>query len=89
MRIHMRFERSNKEHTQLTIFINGQNCGKLCIGTDDAVGFHQILAHGAQTSLDEFVSTGQVWSPPGTHRGIIEQQRFHDSLNNEVRSVKP
>ena len=62
MKLHMRFDDSNAQHTRMTIFINGGNCGQLCVRTDDAVHLHMILAYGLSLPTDEFVSSGRVWS---------------------------
>lgn len=64
MKIHMRFDESNAEHTRLTLFINGSNCGRLCVRTDDVIHLHMVLSHGLSMPTDEFVSSGKVWSPP-------------------------
>lgn len=61
MKIHMRFDASNAEHTRITLFINGANCGQLCVRTDDAVHLHMVLAYGLNMPEDEFVSSGRVW----------------------------
>jgi hypothetical protein len=61
MKIHIRFDESNEQHTRFTIFANGANCGQLCMRTDEAVHFHMIVAHGTSAQLDEFVSSGLVY----------------------------
>lgn len=61
MKIHMRFDDSNSEHTRFTVFVNGKNCGQLCMGTEEAVTFHDILRCGPLKGTDEFVSSGVVY----------------------------
>lgn len=60
MKIHLRFDASNAEHTCATLFLNGKNCGQLCMGTEDVVVFHDILAVGCR-AVDQFVSSGVVY----------------------------
>lgn len=65
MKIHLRADKTNSVHTHFTVFINGQNCGQLCMGVDDAALFHQILGHGLNSLgihpvADTFKSTG-LW----------------------------
>lgn len=62
MKVHMRFDESNQEHTRITFFIDGKNVGQLCLGTEDAVALHMILSNGLNMPNDEFVSSGRVWS---------------------------
>jgi hypothetical protein len=61
MKLHMRIDKSDSQHTHITIFIDGKNCGNLCVGTDDVAHLHMILSHGMNMPGDEFVSSGYVW----------------------------
>ena len=60
MKIHLRFDDSNPAHTQMTVFINGANCGRLVMRTEEACSFHQILGIGCKHPIDKFVSDGKV-----------------------------
>ena len=64
MRIHIRFDSSNIIHTRFTIFINGGNCGQLCMRTNEACNFHQLLqmACSIAPEIDQFLSSGKVYS---------------------------
>ena len=62
MKIHIRFDDSNELHTIFTVFLNGGNCGQLTTRTDEAAYLHQIISNGCVDSVDEFVSTGEVWA---------------------------
>lgn len=59
MKIHMRFDESNAQHTRFTIFVNGANTGQLCMTTEEAVEFHTILENGLWTD-DTLISSGIV-----------------------------
>lgn len=60
MKIHMRFDDSNPTHTRFTIFIDGKNCGQLCMGTEESVRFHNIVNDGCIPPFEEFISSGAV-----------------------------
>lgn len=58
MKIHLRADSTNPEHTRFTTFIDGKNCGQLCMGTKDAVTFYMIVQNGLLKGTDEFVGSG-------------------------------
>ena len=60
MKIHLRFNESNSEHTRVTIFVNDANCGELCLRTSEVGSFHQIVSMGCVGRDDEFKSSGTV-----------------------------
>ena len=60
MKIHIRYDDSNKLHTRFTLFLNGANCGQLCTRTDEACNLHQLISSGCARGIDEFLSTGKV-----------------------------
>lgn len=59
MKIHLRFDDSNAEHTRATLFLNGANCGTLCAKTKEMLAMYQILSN--VTEIDTFVSSGHFW----------------------------
>lgn len=63
MKIHIRFDESNEQHTRFTVFVNGANAGQLCMQTEEAVTFYQIVMLGCGKGIDEFVGSGKVWPP--------------------------
>ena len=63
MKIHLRADSCNPAHLHFTVFINGQNCGQLCMAPEDAATFHMVLSHGLTLPSDSFVSSGE-WAPP-------------------------
>ena len=69
MRIHLRSDSPpGDSHQHFTVFVNGANAGKLCVLPQEAANFHQIVAMGCSSSVDEFVSTGEWIDPPGIER---------------------
>jgi len=59
MKVHLRADEHNAEHTRVTVFCNGANCGQLCFRNYEATQFHQIVAGGCGKDVDEFVSSGK------------------------------
>lgn len=64
MNIHIEFLTSDKHLTVFKIFTNDNPCGTLCMDTNDAGSFHQILAHGCAKGIDTFTSSGTVHHAP-------------------------
>jgi len=58
MNIHLRADHTNPEHTRFTVFIDGKNCGQLCLGTEDARSFYMLVQNGKHPELDTFVGSG-------------------------------
>ena len=65
MKIHLRADSTNKEHTRFTVFIDGKNCGEVCMGTLDARKFSNTVQNGLIVnkmtnflSEDTFMTTG-------------------------------
>jgi len=59
MKIHLRSESTDAVHTRFTVFIDGKNCGQLCLGTEDARRFYMIVYNGTHPELDTFVGSGR------------------------------
>lgn len=57
MRVHIRYDEGNFQHQHITLFINGKNCGKLCMGFEEAHIFSTILKNGCDPLFDEFVNS--------------------------------
>lgn len=63
MKIHMRFDRSDAAHQWVTLFIDGQNSGSLCMSPEQAITFHIVLQQGLHMPNDEFISSGKPYKP--------------------------
>lgn len=64
MKIHLRADSVTKEHTRITVFIDGKNCGDLCLGTEDARVFCNVIADGVSAgNIGNFITSGN-WNPP-------------------------
>ena len=61
MKIHLRIDSSNKQHTRFTIFEDGANCGQLCMNTPGFFNFYMIISQGLNLPEDEFIATGKAY----------------------------
>jgi len=66
MKIHVRIDESNPTHTRMTLFLNGQNCGQLCVGTEDIPTMKRVFANGMNPYTvddegDEYVESGKMF----------------------------
>ena len=59
MKITLRADEANGTHTRFTVFMNGGNCGQLCMREDEAGAFYMIISNGVHPKLDEFVGKGK------------------------------
>jgi len=60
MKIHLRADEADGQHTKFTIFMNGANCGQLVMNEDEAVFFHDlVMLTGYKLSTDELISSGR------------------------------
>ena len=71
----MRADECNPTHTRFTVFVNGANCGQLCMRADEATSFHQIVSLGCCDKVDEFRSSGKwiltTTSRPEGQNGLL------------------
>jgi len=52
-------DEANGVHTKFTVFMNGANCGQLCMTEEEAVFFHQVVMFsGWINETDEVFSKG-------------------------------
>lgn len=62
MKVHLRADSADGTHTKFTVFMNGANCGKLCMREEEAVFFHQLVMCStwpSKTFNDEVVASGR------------------------------
>lgn len=60
MKVHLRADEANGTHTRFTIFINGGNCGQLCMREEEAVYFHELVSRSNyKIETDEIYSSGK------------------------------
>jgi len=55
MKIHIKFTGTDPQHSHMSVFVNGQCCGELCMSPDEADWFYLCVQAGAK-----------ALSPPGT-----------------------
>ena len=58
--IHLRADSANGRHTRFTVFMNGVNCGQLCMLESEACFFRDALTFGRFLSPGEIISSG-LW----------------------------
>lgn len=59
MKLHLRADIVNDTHTRFTVFMNGANCGQLCMRREEAFFFHDIISlSGYRIAGDEIHSSG-------------------------------
>ena len=69
MKVHLRFDKGNEAHQELTVFVNGQNNGKLVLSPAQATWFYFIVQKGCEAlspaglSKIEFVGSGKCYYP--------------------------
>ena len=56
--IHLRADSANGRHTKFTVFMNGANCGQLCMTEDEAILFHDALMFSRYLTKQEIVTSG-------------------------------
>ena len=60
MEVHLRGDEATGKHTRFTVFMNGANCGQLCMSEEEAFFFHDtILRTPYRLSEDLLRSTGE------------------------------
>jgi|GEM_PF-5372890 len=59
MKIHLRADSANGEHTTFTVFMNGANCGQLRMREEVAIFFHEVVLRSTyKLPHDEYISSG-------------------------------
>ena len=56
--IHLRADSTNGKHTRFTVFMNGVNCGQLCMLESEANFFRDTLTFGRYLLPEEIKSSG-------------------------------
>ena len=59
VRLHLRADEANGTHTKVTVFMNGQNCGQLCMSEEQAIYFHHTVTMSHYTKPGEVISSGK------------------------------
>lgn len=61
MKVHLRADYANGVHTRFTVFMNGGNCGQLCMREDEAVFFHDVICHSTWKLPEDNIVTSGKW----------------------------
>jgi hypothetical protein len=73
MKIHLRADEASGQHTRFTVFMNGANCGQLCMREDEAVHFHEMVTRSEyKLPEDEYFSSGRWIKKDDGKEGTIE-----------------
>ncbi len=48
MKVHLRLDRDNGIHSTFTLFIDGHNCGRLVVSSEDAVPLYRVFETGCK-----------------------------------------
>ena len=60
MQLHLRADEANGTHTKFTVFLNGANCGQLCMREEESIYFHElVLRSNYKLSSDQIYSSGK------------------------------
>jgi len=59
MKLHLRADEANGEHTKFTVFMNGANCGQLCMKEEEAIFFHDVVMCSTWSLKDEIITSGR------------------------------
>lgn len=65
MKVHLRADEANGTHTKFTVFMNGANCGQLCMNEDEAIFFHHLVTMSNYSKYGEVISSGS-WTKEET-----------------------
>ena len=59
MKLHLRADEIDGQHTKFTVLINDRNCGQLCMFEKEAVRFHDlVILSNIKTESDKYYSSG-------------------------------
>jgi hypothetical protein len=64
MNVHLRADEANGTHTRFTVFVNGANCGQLCMREDEAIYFHHMAMMSVYSKPGEVISSGKWTMDP-------------------------
>ena len=59
-KLHIRGDIANGEHTRFTVFMNGANCGQLCMKEEEAIFFYEVIMNSTWPlkGRDKVIATG-------------------------------
>jgi hypothetical protein len=61
MKTHLRADSANGKHTRFTVFMNGGNCGQLCMTEEEAIYFHEIITRTDYLIEGDEIKTSGKW----------------------------
>ena len=61
MKLHLRADSANGAHTRFTVFMNGVNCGHLCMTEKEALFFHDVVITTKYKLREDKVYSSGKW----------------------------
>lgn len=92
MKLHLRADSVTKLHTTFTVFMNGANCGQLCMSTKEALFFRHRVLLGDYESLDEEVTSSGAWTreeEPSPQEDLSYEHTFSGILKEKEKDPPP
>lgn len=91
MKIHFKFGESNPEETRFAVIVNGTSRGEVCMATEEAVRFQEIVKLGCSETQDVFESSGELYIPENwvlwhKRSGIERRKRIERRKGQDRRS---
>ncbi len=65
MKVHLRADSADGTHTKFTVFMNGRNCGQLCMTEKEAIYFHEVVTRTSYKIEDDEILTSGHWFKEG------------------------
>ena len=62
MKVHFRADSADGTHTKFTVFMNGANCGQLCMREYEAIFFHDRIIHSTYAVPNDIIWTSGRWT---------------------------
>ena len=62
MKLHMKAISANGNHTRFIVFMNGGNCGELCMREDEALFFHNTIMLSNFPSKGDVLKSSGIWT---------------------------
>lgn len=89
--IHFRYDNANAKHTRITVFLNGQNCGQLVVGTDQAEQLSVITRDGCEflpEGHNEFKRSGHRHDPTWDNLTTAEKHEKLELLQEKNKKTR-
>lgn len=62
IKLHLKADSANGKHTKVTVFMNGVNCGQLCMLEKEAIFLHDIIILSNHKIKEDDVYSSGKWT---------------------------